>query len=150
VTRISKLSEKGGSGRLTTQPAIPESTIAKLVELAPERYLVIETYRKNGEPVRTPVWFVEHQGTIYIRTNTDTGKAKRIRRNRHVRVAASTGRGLPKGEWIEAEATVGGEEDAKTAFPLLKTKYGVQYRLIRFVHWLQTRKDKSVALRITI
>jgi uncharacterized protein len=150
MTRISKLSEKSGSGKRTTQPAIPESTIAKLAELAPERYLVIETYRKNGEPVQTPVWFVEHEGVIYVRTNMDTGKAKRIRRNQHVRIAASTGRGQPKSEWIEAEAVVGGEEDAKIAFSLLKTKYGIQYRLIRFVHWLQTRKDKSVALRIRI
>jgi uncharacterized protein len=150
MTRISKLSEKSGSDKRTTQPTISEATTAKLAKLNRERYLVIETHRKNGEPVRTPVWFVEHEGVIYVRTNTDTGKAKRIRRNHHVRIAASTGRGQPKSEWIEAEAVVGGEEDAKIAFSLLKTKYGIQYRLIRFVHWLQTRKDKSVALRIRI
>jgi len=45
---------------------------------------------------------------------------------------------------------IGSEEEAKIAFSLLKTKYGIQYRLIRFVHWLQTRKDRSVALRIRI
>jgi len=115
-----------------------------------ERYLIIETYRKNGDPVRTPVWFVEHQGIIYVRTNTDTGKAKRIRLNPHVRIAPSTGRGIPKSDWIEAEAIIAGEEEAKTAFSLLKTKYGIQYRLIRFIHWLQTRKDRSVVLRIMI
>gem|GEM_PF-4730555 len=67
-----------------------------------------------------------------------------------MRIAASTGRGIPKNEWTDAEAVIGSAGDAKVAFSLLKTKYGIQYRLIRFVHWLQTRKDKSVALRITI
>ncbi len=136
--------------RDTTQPAGGDAPAAKLADLVEERYLVIETYRKNGDPVRTPVWFAEHQGIIYVRTNTDTGKAKRIRRNPHVRIAPSSARGIPKSDWIEAEAIITSEGEAKTAFSLLKTKYGIQYRLIRFIHWLQTRKDRSVALRITI
>jgi len=136
--------------RDTTQPASGDAPAAKLADLVEERYLVIETYRKNGDPVRTPVWFAEHQGIIYVRTNTDTGKAKRIRRNPHVRIAPSSARGIPKSDWIEAEAIIAGEGEAKTAFSLLKTKYGIQYRLIRFIHWLQTRKDRSVALRIRI
>src|SRR5205823_14644565 len=55
-------------------------------------------------------------------------------------LAPSTGRGIPKSDWIEADAIIAGEGEAKTAFSLLKTKYGIQYRLIRFIHWLQTRK----------
>src|SRR6266571_5922325 len=136
--------------RDTTQPASVDTPTAKPADLVTERYLVIETYRKNGDPVRTPVWFVEQQGIIYVRTNRDTGKAKRIRLNPHVRIAPSTGRGNPKGDWIEAEAIIAGEGEAKIAFSLLKTNYGIQYRLIRFIHWLQTRKDRSVALRIRI
>src|SRR3989442_4577212 len=136
--------------RDSSQPASADPPTAKLADLVAEPYIVIETYRKNGDRCRTPVWFVEHQGIIYVRTNTDTGKAKRIRRNPRVRIAPSTGRGIRKGDWIEAEAIIAGEGEAKTAFSLLKTKYGIQYRLIRFVHWLQTRKDRSVALRIGI
>src|SRR5205823_1931240 len=121
-----------------------------LADLVEDRYLVIETYRKNGDPVQTPVWIAEHQGIIYVRTNADTGKAKRIRLNPQVRIAPSTARGIPKNDWIEAEAIITSEGEAKIAFSLLKTKSAIQYRLIRFVHWLQTRKDRSVALRIRI
>ena len=67
-----------------------------------------------------------------------------------MRIAPSTGRGTPKSEWIDAEAMIGSEEEAKIAFALLKKKYGIQYRLVRFIHWLQTRKEKSVVLRIKI
>src|SRR5437667_12309581 len=83
--------------RDTTQPASVDAPAAKLADLVAERYLVIEPYRKNGDPVRTPVWFVEHQGLIYVRTNRDTGKAKRIPLNPHVRLAPSTARGIPRG-----------------------------------------------------
>src|SRR6266851_8686854 len=127
--------------RDTTQPASVDAPKAKLADLVAERYLVIETYRKNGDPVRTPVWFVEHQEIIYVRTNTNTGKVKRIRRNPHVRIASSTGRGAPKSDWIEAEAIIAGEGEAKLAFSLLKMKYGNQYRLIRSIHCLHTRKN---------
>src|SRR5207247_9825248 len=101
-----------------------------------ERYRVSETDRKTGDPVRTPVSFAEHQGIIYVRTNADTGKAKRIRRNPNVRIAPSSARGIPKSDWIEAEAIITGEGEAKIAFSLLKTNYGIQYRLIRFIQRL--------------
>ncbi len=57
-----------------------------------------------------PVWFVEYQGNIHVRTNEDTGKVKRIRRNPHVRIAPSSVTWVPKKEWTEAEALMGGEE----------------------------------------
>src|SRR5260370_39157343 len=56
----------------------------------------------------------------------------------------------PKRDWIEAEAIIAGEGEAKPAFSLLKTKYGIPSRLVQFDHWLQSRKDTSVALRIRI
>src|SRR5438034_11766596 len=119
--------------RDTTQPASVDAPAAKLADLVEERYLVIETYRKNGDPVRTPVWFAEYQGIIYVRTNADTGKAKRIRRNPNVRIAPSSARGIPKSDWIEAEAIITGEGEAKMACSRLKSRYGIQYRLIRCI-----------------
>ncbi len=47
-----------------------------------ERVISLETYRRNGKPVRTPVWFLEQNGMIYVHTDDSTGKVKRIRRNR--------------------------------------------------------------------
>ncbi len=84
----------------------PETSREKLAPspFSGEKYLVIESYRKNGEPVRTPVWFIEHQGTLYVRTGKDTGKAKRIRRDPNIRMAPCSGRGTPKAAWVETEA----------------------------------------------
>ncbi len=69
-----------------------------------EKYICIETYRKTGDPVRTPVWFVEENGELFVRTDSDTGKIKRIRNNPKVRVATCNARGTPNGSWIDGNA----------------------------------------------
>jgi PPOX class probable F420-dependent enzyme len=62
-----------------------------LLNLAGRKYINLETYRKNGRGVRTPVWFVESgsdDGSILdVRTSDDTGKYKRIRNNPSVQIA---------------------------------------------------------------
>ncbi len=119
-------------------------------QFAGQKYLAIETYRKNGEAVRTPVWFIEKEGTLFVRTDSDTGKVKRIKRNPHIRIALSGMRGEPKGAWIDSEAKLAGEEEAEQAYRLLKQKYGLQYRLLRFIGRILGRKSKAVCLAIKI
>jgi Pyridoxamine 5'-phosphate oxidase len=70
---------------------------ATLSQFDHEKVISVETYRKNGEPVRTPVWFIKENGTLIVHTADTSGKAKRIRRNSKVRVAPSHFRGEPKG-----------------------------------------------------
>ncbi|MGH3089522.1 MAG: hypothetical protein ACRDSJ_19715 [Rubrobacteraceae bacterium] len=47
----------------------------------------LETYRKNGEGARTPLWLAEEGGSLYVRTFEKTGKVKRLRRGSRARVA---------------------------------------------------------------
>ncbi len=113
-----------------------------------ERYLVIESYRRDGTAVKTPVWFIANNGTLYVRTDNDTGKMKRVRRNHHVRIAPCNARGTPKGSWVGAKAEVASELEAEEAYSLLKKKYGLQYRAVRFMGRLQGRKNKAIVLAI--
>ena len=119
-------------------------------QLAGHEHLTVESYRKNGEAVRTPVWFIEKDGTLFVRTDSDTGKAKRIRRNPRVRIAPCTIRGKPTGDWINAQAQFAEEAEAQEAYRLLKAKYGMQYRLIRFIEKFQRGPSKAVCLSIKI
>ncbi|HEY8140001.1 MAG TPA: PPOX class F420-dependent oxidoreductase [Nitrososphaera sp.] len=102
-----------------------------LSQFAGQKYLNIETYRKNGEAVRTPVWFVESDGILYVRTSEDTGKYKRIRNNPKVQVMPCNSRGRPKGAWVKAEAKIAGKDDSERAFNLLAQKYGIMYKMMR-------------------
>ena len=77
-----------------------------LAELATASYVSIESYRRNGDAVRTPVWIVQEAGLLYCWTMLSSGKVKRIRRNSKVKLAACDARGKIRGDWVEASARV--------------------------------------------
>lgn len=71
-----------------------------------QNYLSLETRRKNGEVIATPVWFVEQDGKLLVKPQTTAGKTKRIRNNGSVRIAPSDARGGLKGEYVPAQAKI--------------------------------------------
>jgi uncharacterized protein len=117
-----------------------------LAQFAGQKYLSLETYRKSGEPVRTPVWFVESNGILYVRTAKSTGKYKRIRNNGSVQVAPCDMRGAIKGEWAKAEAKMIAGEEEQAIYRMLAKKYGIIYKLLSFVG----KKDYvAIAIRLS-
>jgi hypothetical protein len=58
-------------------------------QFAGQRYIKVETYKKDSDPKLTPVQSLEHSGLLYMRTGPATWKVKRIRRNPHVRAVPS-------------------------------------------------------------
>ncbi len=102
---------------------------------ASEKYISLKSYRKNGQGVRTPVWFVEsgssENNILYVRTSDDTGKYKRIRNNPSVQIAPCDMRGSVKGKWVKGEARITGEEEKLKAFKMLEKKYGILYKMTR-------------------
>ena len=95
------------------------------------RYMSLATYRASGAEVATPVWFASVDGTLYVFTAGDSGKAKRLRRSSRARVAPCDARGNVQGAWADATARV--VTDAGTirrAEAAMGTKYGWQKRLL--------------------
>ena len=106
----------------------------KLKQFEKQQYLNIESFRKNGQGVKTPVWFVEDGETLQVWTQAGSGKAKRIRRDGTVRVAPSTGSGEPTGEWMDARAqTDESPETIKHVETLMKKKYGAMFYVFGFI-----------------
>ena len=94
------------------------------VALAGKKYLSLETYRKNGTGVRTPVWFASAPtGELYVYSTADSGTATRIRRSGVVKIAPCDARGKPTGEWIDAQAEIVGGESFVLGMRLLNRKY---------------------------
>ena len=102
----------------------------KLDQFLDQKYINLETYKKDGTPIRTPVWFVIDNDLIYVITRDSTGKVKRLRNNHDVRITPCSFKGKPKDEWKKAKAEniTGGEADK--AIKLRKKKYGISARLI--------------------
>jgi PPOX class probable F420-dependent enzyme len=98
---------------------------SSLAQFKDHQYINVETYRKTGEAVATPVWFVELNNALYVRTGAQSGKIKRIRHTPQIRVAPCDARGNLLGEWVAGQAHIVDEETAATVNQLLKKKYGL-------------------------
>jgi uncharacterized protein len=115
------------------------------------RYLNLESFRKNGEGVRTPVWFAGDPAsgrpqTLYVYSEADSGKAKRIRRNQGGRIAPCDVRGRLLGDWVEARAEIVAGEEAGRGMGLLSAKYALK-RLFDLLSKLRRRARVILAIR---
>jgi PPOX class probable F420-dependent enzyme len=119
---------------------------AGLNQLANQKYLSLETFRKDGRAVATPVWFAEEGGVFYVYSLADAGKVKRIRNNPRVRIAPCDIRGKLKGSWIDAEARFLDASAARYAHKLLNKKYGLVKLMGNFFSKLTKKKRTTVAI----
>lgn len=99
-----------------------------------QQFLNMETFRKNGQGVKTPVWFVQDEDRLRVWTQAGSGKAKRIRNDSTVRVAPSTASGEPVGAWLTASAQA---DDSPAAVhyikKLMRKKYGILFSVFGFI-----------------
>ena len=58
-----------------------------------QQYINVETFRKSGAGVKTPVWFVQDGDVFYVRTVKNSGKMKRLKNFERVNVAPCDSRG---------------------------------------------------------
>lgn len=105
----------------------------------PGKYLSLTTYRRDGTPVSTPVWFVEEHGRLFVTTAADSYKAKRLRRNPAAMVAPCTARGVPKGDAIPVQVEFLPPEEHVRIERLMREKYRLDRILILPIYRLALR-----------
>jgi PPOX class probable F420-dependent enzyme len=118
------------------------------------KYLNLETFKKNGEGVKTPVWFAadpaanlaSSDAKLYLYTIGVSGKVKRVRNNPRVRIAPCDMRGNVLGEWVEARAEIVTGEEAARGTQLLNKKYFPWKQLLRFFASFSRRERIVFAL----
>ncbi|MBT3314469.1 MAG: PPOX class F420-dependent oxidoreductase [Anaerolineae bacterium] len=114
-----------------------------------QKYLNLETFRKSGIGVKTPVWFVEENDAFYVWTEANSWKAKRIRNNSDVKIVPSTASGEPTGEWVDAQAIADASPEALTRLTqIMKKKYGLAFAGFQMMGKL--RKASYTQLKIQI
>jgi len=118
------------------------------------KHFSLETFRKTGAGVRTPVWFARDPGstggeaTFYVYTLPDSGKVKRIRNNPQVRIAPCNMRGDVRGAWVDATARLCGSDEAGKGQSLLIQKYGLMKRIGDFFSRLRGRTQVVLAIEV--
>ena len=101
----------------------------KLSLFLDQKYVNLETYKKDGTPVRTPVWFMIDGDIVYVVTREKTGKVKRLKNNQNIRIVPCSFKGKPESEWIKGIAQKVAGEEAEKAIKLRMKKYGFSARL---------------------
>jgi PPOX class probable F420-dependent enzyme len=124
---------------------------AALAALDRERYLNLATFRRSGVAVETPVWFAAHAGRLYVFSEGDAGKVKRLRANPAIRVAPCNFRGRVTGAWqpgrgrrVDDPATVA------AAYGALRGKYGLQMWLADALSRLTGRFERRAILELEV
>jgi uncharacterized protein len=119
--------------------------------LADESYINLETFKKDGSGVKTPVWSAPLDGKLVVMSAGDAFKVKRLRRDPHARVAACDVRGKVRGAWLEASGRILEEpSEVERAHAALRRKYGWQMAIGDFFARLAGRINKRAWLEITV
>ncbi len=97
----------------------------RLDQFLNKEYIRLETFKRNGQIIPTPVWFVVDDDMLFVRSYANSGKVKRMRNNSHVRVTPSDPLGRPHGVTIDGVAVrADGDEEIRIS-QLLYRKYGL-------------------------
>jgi PPOX class probable F420-dependent enzyme len=115
-----------------------------------EQYINLETFRKDGTGVKTPVWAAALDGKLVVMTDGTSYKVKRIRANPRLRAAGCDARGNVHGPWYEGTASILDEAGALRADAALARKYGLSYRALGLFSAIAGRKKRRAYLEIAV
>jgi PPOX class probable F420-dependent enzyme len=105
--------------------------LATLEQLRHSRYALLRSYRRDGTPVDTPIWFDLDGRTMVFRTKVGP-KTARITREPRVELRACDHRGRPPhgAAVLTGRATILAGPEADDANRALRRRYGWQFNVV--------------------
>lgn len=132
--------------------ALEEDSLVDMLQFEKKQFVSIETFRKTGVGVRTPIWFAECDQEFLLWTDVNSGKVKRITNNSKVMVAPCSRFGEITGEWVHAEASIDERPEAvEQVETLLRRKVGLGFAIFRFIDGARDRRKggRRVCIRVS-
>ncbi|MEB3030692.1 PPOX class F420-dependent oxidoreductase [[Mycobacterium] nativiensis] len=118
-------------------------------EIAKSDYLLLTTFTKDGRPKPTPVWAAVDGDRLLVITQESSWKVKRIRNTPRVTLAVCDMRGHPKGEAIEAVATVLDKAENGAVYDAIGKRYPIVGRVFNVFSKLRGGMRTNVGLALT-
>ncbi|MFZ9830005.1 MAG: PPOX class F420-dependent oxidoreductase [Ilumatobacteraceae bacterium] len=109
-----------------------DSSSAQVLKSA--KYVSLITFRKSGEPVRSPVWFAQfgkNPNSYGVITETNAGKVKRIRTNSKIEIQVCDIKGgvEPDAQKFSGVAHLVNGAEAVAVRKAISKRYGLTYKL---------------------
>lgn len=116
-----------------------------------ETYLNLESFKKDGTGVKTPVWFAVVGAAVYVFTDGTSYKVKRVRNQGRARFAACNVDGKRiKSAWFDSKAAVLEKDcpDEVAGYAALRKKYGLQMKLLDLGSKIGGRFGRRAMIRL--
>jgi uncharacterized protein len=118
-------------------------------EIAKSEYILLTTFTKDGRAKPTAIWAApKEHGRLVVITQGDSWKVKRIRNTPRVTVAECDRRGNPKGEAVDAHATILDKSANGATYDAIGKRYGLLGKTFNFFSKLRGGMDKNVTIEL--
>ena len=94
-------------------------------EVAKSEYILLTTFTKDGRPKPTAIWAAPDSDRLLVITQEKSWKVKRIRNTPRVTIAPCDRAGKPKGEAVEAVATILDKSANGATYDAIGKRYGL-------------------------
>ena len=104
----------------------------QLLDFSDVQYINLETFKKDGTKVTTPVWVAQQNNSLVVTTNMYAGKVKRVRNSGKAIIYETNQSGSKQlSEELEVQASLIEDSNLKDqAVAVIKEKYGLMAKMM--------------------
>jgi len=117
-------------------------------EIAKSEYILLTTFTKDGRPKPTAIWAAPQGDGLVVITQEKSWKVKRIRNTSRVTIAECDRSGKPKGEAVEAIATILDKSANGATYDAIGRCYGLVGKTFNVFSKLRGGMKNNVTIEI--
>lgn len=121
---------------------------ASFTDIAGSEYILLTTFTKDRRPKPTAIWAVVDGDRLIAITQEQSWKVKRIRNTPRVTIAECDRSGKPRGEAVEATATILDKSANGATYDALGKRYGLLGKTFNFFSKVRGGMEKNVTIEL--
>lgn len=117
-------------------------------DVAKSEYILLTTFTKDGRPKPTAIWAAPRGDGLVAITQEKSWKVKRIRNTPRVTIAECDIRGNPKGEAVEATASILDKLANGATYDAISKRYGLVGKTFNLFSKLRGGMKNNVSIEL--